>query len=998
MNLLGEGFPEEIVGQVDQRQKIHGSGYAKGIPRTNEEIVYLNSNTSWCKLISSVNITDLDIIQKTSFKSIPDIDGSKLARKFVLFNGTDDSTSDYLRSGIDTTKSLSGNNNVYGIGGVDFGLRPMMGIKSANIKHENRGSLRRSTVQIKAWNKVQFDIIDTLYLRLGFNVLLEWGHSMYYNNNGDFINGSEINNSLSSEFLTGVGKVNNENKFLSYQDFLKIIDEKRKSSHGNYDAMFAKVTNFHWSFMPDGSYDITLDLVSIGDIIESFKINTLVENSSNVVSSNDEDSKGDSPPQDKSNLSSNSLINLFSNKNTMGDFFFKLKTQLNNKTTPNAQIKSLSFSEKLRFAQSFGFYYFKLDKTFVSENAISLDDIPDYGLLPTGKRDAVKIDWTGDNAEYFYYIRLGALLQFIEQKLMYLVSPSNSSDFTPNLKFDYDTESNLIYLDNLQVSTDPSICMVNRELIASGDTLKFIPDGEQFESSLGSEYGLVMNIYLNMKYILLKMDELKDDKNKLSLIDFLNGILSGINGSMGGINSLETFIDETNNTVKIIDKNPLPGINKLITSLNKDLTEKIPDKYVEFNLYGYNSKDNKAGFIKNFNFKTEISPELSTMLTVGAAANGNVVGENATALSKLNNGLTDRFKEKISYVNNSVSSTVVKDKLEEEYIEIRNKYVDIYVDYIGYLRRLNNKIYNRDEANIYKETLVNFINVKQQLNYKINEKISKQNKSTSAIFIPSTGFIPFNLSLTMDGLSGMKINSKFLVDTAYLPSNYPKNVDFLIKNLSHTIENNKWSTTLESYCISQGELVKSKVNDIDPKGQNENTPPTPLSPHQDPSTISSNGKWANKLREVISKLGYTEKGKELDSGGDISENIYKVTSLILATIKKELPTLQVKVTGGNDKYHQTLIYPSRHKRSNAIDFTIIPSTQDNLNKVTNILQRYAAGNNPNFRFIDEYRNLTSAGTANHFHISWGDGSESKKELEKSIELASQGKITPIKIS
>ena len=67
-----------------------------------------------------------------------------------------------------------------------------------------------------------------------------------------------------------------------------------------------------------------------------------------------------------------------------------------------------------------------------------------------------------------------------------------------------------------------------------------------------------------------------------------------------------------------------------------------------------------------------------------------------------------------------------------------------------------------------------------------------------------TGFIPFNLGLTIDGLSGIKINQKFTVDTDFLPTNYPSTVDFLIKNISHEISNNKWYTKLESYCISKG--------------------------------------------------------------------------------------------------------------------------------------------------------------------------------------------------
>ena len=51
MNIVGEGFPEEIIGQIDVRQKVIGS-----INRTNEQLTYLNTKTGWAKLVSSVDI------------------------------------------------------------------------------------------------------------------------------------------------------------------------------------------------------------------------------------------------------------------------------------------------------------------------------------------------------------------------------------------------------------------------------------------------------------------------------------------------------------------------------------------------------------------------------------------------------------------------------------------------------------------------------------------------------------------------------------------------------------------------------------------------------------------------------------------------------------------------------------------------------------------------------------------------------------------------------
>jgi hypothetical protein len=77
----------------------------------------------------------------------------------------------------------------------------------------------------------------------------------------------------------------------------------------------------------------------------------------------------------------------------------------------------------------------------------------------------------------------------------------------------------------------------------------------------------------------------------------------------------------------------------------------------------------------------------------------------------------------------------------------------------------------------------------------------------------------------MDGLSGMKIYSKFLINTEFLPANYPNNAEFLIKSIQHKIENNKWFTTLESIVISKGDTDKSIYNKNKPASVTVVTPP-----------------------------------------------------------------------------------------------------------------------------------------------------------------------------
>ena len=54
---------------------------------------------------------------------------------------------------------------------------------------------------------------------------------------------------------------------------LSNITIERRKSGGNYDGFFGKITNFDWKFNTDGTYDITVFAISIGDVIESLTIN-----------------------------------------------------------------------------------------------------------------------------------------------------------------------------------------------------------------------------------------------------------------------------------------------------------------------------------------------------------------------------------------------------------------------------------------------------------------------------------------------------------------------------------------------------------------------------------------------------------------------------------------------------------------------------------------------------------------------------------------------------
>jgi len=69
----------------------------------------------------------------------------------------------------------------------------------------------------------------------------------------------------------------------------------------------------------------------------------------------------------------------------------------------------------------------------------------------------------------------------------------------------------------------------------------------------------------------------------------------------------------------------------------------------------------------------------------------------------------------------------------------------------------------------------------------------------------------------MDGLAGIKIYQKYTVDSDFLPTNYPETMDFIIKGVSNQIQNNIWTTTVESLAIPRyGSSSKQKAQPTNP--------------------------------------------------------------------------------------------------------------------------------------------------------------------------------------
>ena len=241
-NILGESFSSYVRSQIEQRQNVLGNSSF-----SDSQLKLINSKGTYLKLISSINLGGVGLSSsekerlKTKFKNIgvpsEDTSGSNLARKFILFGGASNDDRD-LKSGL-----TNGNiyNGAYGWGGIEErGYVPMPGITGVETKYYNNGALSETTISIKCFSRKQFGLVDLLYLRPGFTLLLEFGHSTYITNSGntEMPNGS-VNTLPAQAILDG-----DSDQFEIYQK----IEITRSAYDGNYEAIYGKISKFNWSF------------------------------------------------------------------------------------------------------------------------------------------------------------------------------------------------------------------------------------------------------------------------------------------------------------------------------------------------------------------------------------------------------------------------------------------------------------------------------------------------------------------------------------------------------------------------------------------------------------------------------------------------------------------------------------------------------------------------------------------------------------------------------
>jgi hypothetical protein len=742
-NIIGEGFDDLIIGQVKVRQEKLGQ-----YNNINDDILrWRNAKTSWVKLTSAV-----------------DIEGStEIAKQNVLFGGTSIfyyASGNNLRTGFIEKEAENSNLSTYQYSN-DFGYRPMPSITDVSVDYLNRGSLRKAEIKIKAYSVDQLEVISKLYMSVGFTVLLEWGHTTYLDNNGNVL---QFNNFLTDPF----------NKILQHtytqDEIFASINKTKKDYFGNYDALYGKVTKFNWSFNEDGSYDISINVISVGDIIESLKINIAITNDKGQDTADSTNTEDNTEDQPSTQQAEDYLISL-KDVSTFHTFLYEASQNEGKLSGGTTAIKGA-----------------KTYVTTYNENISKNYNMNPFDIISRGFKEDKDWSWDigqGNNTQF--YIKLGSLLNFMQNNCNLFVENVQGSPRSPYVTYDTGSEnycctftsqySSSIYT---QIPSDPCICVIPfkdpiTKVFFGNNTSNFTINDNPY-------VGRIMEIEVSLSMIADKLYNSKNEKGDVQLLDFLNQIISSINLNLGSINQLEIFYDADDNIIRIIENAPL-RYNNL----------KTKKEYAKFNLYGV--APDLGSFINKFNFDVTISNDMATMITVGAQSEGNAIGENATSLSNLYNslGLTDRISlrkfttsEDVKIETSASESTPSKLKKLAKNIHkgIKNVWGDKRTLTSEDIETIQSN--NNDYANLI-----------------IGDLASVQKA------IPAPMFLPFELKMSMEGLGGMKIYQKFtltpqsdkILPDLYRDNNGNPKMDFLIKNLSHKISNNTWTTDISAYTV-----------------------------------------------------------------------------------------------------------------------------------------------------------------------------------------------------
>jgi hypothetical protein len=384
----------------------------------------------------------------------------------------------------------------------------------------------------------------------------------------------------------------------------------------------------------------------------------------------------------------------------------------------------------------------------------------------TSKTEIIKIDWESDKPMFLFSTSISCNLQkcYIRNSLL---KTSIGTLYSPNTE---DTGS-IAPFSEIDYFRTPQIAELKESMVITAPADTTSP---RIYPSIGN----INNIYINAGYLLkILIRETDNEDGKVSLRKYLQELCNGVNKALGSINDLQVIIDEDASTpvLTIVDYQ-----QKRIKGLSGLLTKDRPVTTLKGQGLG--------SMLTNISAQSSITPDVATMISVGAQLQGSALGEEAVSFSRLSKGLIDRVSPQ-KFITLADLDQAAKNAAESE-AKAKDRFqavMNTYAQLVEYQRpstaygpiKLTADLqtdYESIATDFYKYLLAKFTETGQT----------------------ATAFIPIKLSFNMRGISGMKIYQKFRLTDDILPMSYNSNYEFIAMGISHTIDNSKWDTAVSA--------------------------------------------------------------------------------------------------------------------------------------------------------------------------------------------------------
>jgi hypothetical protein len=861
MSIFKESFKNGVKNQILARQEALEK-------HTPDAIKYLNSRNAWIRMTSAV-----------------DVDGSSgLAEYHILQGGMLYNNS--LRSGIGTSTQAY---STVSYGGADnkLGMRPMPGITSIEVESASAyGSIRRVTVNFNCWDIKQLENLEILYMRPGYSVLVEWGWAPYLDNSGK----------LSSD----IPSTNIFSKGLIKENIWKDIFDKA-SKNGNYDAHYGIIKNYSWSARTDGGYDCSVIIVSIGEVLESLKINYNAATTS---------------------APSNGLFGI-------------LSTPFQKDSTV-----SIGYNQNVLAGMVAEIFQIAADKNNIADKTITPVDLKgeNYNLfrfnVSVENKDEVSSPFGSEG--YQIYISLRDFVRLLNKYIL-LQDEKSGKPLIPLSVQEADNKTDLLCLGHeLQFSTDPTVCLIGNNGIkgisdVSSTALQEIVTGLEPTPYWNTKYTLAIigNIYVNLEYIyklctdsnLASQD--KQEKNDINAYDFLKNMMNGISAAIGNVATFDIFNDPSDGVARIIDIN-FTG-----------------DKNIAKNAFTLQIQNTKST-VRNYSLKSKIFPEQSTQIAIGAQAEGGALGTDSNTMSDFNKNLKDRIMpaKVLAAALNEPPNNADKLKNVAENFKVLADYVsNLDIDSIQDWWSSQGD-FNAGESSKYANALKDIINY--------TKTFTPDDTKNRAI-------IPTELSIEMDGIGGIIIGNLFKIPNDLLPKGYkgegagPRDIAYVVTGLGHSVQNNDWITKIKGQLIildtpTVGENFKTAAANAKGVKDLVKDKPTPskeiIKQVINGETPSTNDNASDGGSGVSEKRGKTSCTKAVKIVSEQSTPGLVIPPLpSWASIKKSFPIINGPVpvysigsvfSEGND-FAYKMKYNKQTPRSRPVDYIVLHYTAGGTN-------------------------------------------------------------------